>query len=92
MDRKRSIASFSDLAHIDNVNNNINVINNDDIMSRVVKAPTINKKPTGIYFDNNVLEVLHKVTKPHGRGAQSKLVNEVVKKYFIEKGFLTEES
>lgn len=92
MGREESIASFSDLANIDNVNNNINVNNNDDVMSSVVKAPTKNKKPTGIYFDNHVLKVLHKVTKPHGRGAQSKLVNEVVKKYFIEKGFLTEES
>lgn len=95
MSKKRSIATFSDVAQLnensDNVNDNVNVYNNNDnIMLSIVKAPASNKKPTGIYFDEDVLEVLQQVTKPHGRGAQSKLVNEVLKKYLIEKGFLNE--
>lgn len=114
--KKRSIASFSDLAEVNdnnNRNNNINIDDNvnknendnennnknidvnvnsndvDDILSSITKTPA-NKKPTGIYFESDVLEVLQNLTKKLGRGAQSKLVNDVVKKYFIEKGFLPE--
>lgn len=71
-----------------NDNNNINVYD-DDILSSITKQPA-NKKPTGIYFESDVLEKLQELTKGRGRGAQSKLVNDVVKRYFIEKGFLSE--
>lgn len=69
-----------------NKNDNVNV-DDDDILSSITKQPA-NKKPTGIYFENDVLEKLQELTKGRGRGAQSKLVNDVVKRYFIEKGFL----
>ncbi|MEK4120581.1 hypothetical protein NST44_30840 [Paenibacillus sp. FSL W8-0919] len=72
-----------------NDNNNINVYDDDDILSSITKQPA-NKKPTGIYFESDVLEKLQELTKGRGRGAQSKLVNDVVKRYFIEKGFLSE--
>lgn len=71
-----------------NDNNNI-IVYDDDILSSIMKQPA-NKKPTGIYFENDVLEKLKELTKGRGRGAQSKLVNDVLKRYFIQKGFLTE--
>ncbi|NKI24230.1 hypothetical protein HFN20_23965 [Paenibacillus dendritiformis] len=101
-----SIASFGDLAQVgngndnenknDNINNaenrndnnNINVFD-DGILSSITKQPA-NQKPTGIYFESDVLEKLQELTKGRGRGAQGKLVNDVVKRYFIEKGFLSE--
>lgn len=72
-----------------NDNSIVNVYNDDDILSSITKQPA-NKKPTGIYFESDVLEKLQELTKGRGRGAQSKLVNDVVKRYFIEKGFLPE--
>jgi hypothetical protein len=42
----------------------------------------------GIYFDNEVAQVIDQQAKRLGRGGKSKLVNDIVKSYFVGKGLL----
>lgn len=42
----------------------------------------------GIYFDNEVNAVIDKQAERLGRGGKSRLVNDVMKDYFMKKGLL----
>lgn len=85
--------TFKDNNIDNNENNNTNVSsdeNNFDIINNIVNAK--NDKPkkilTGIYFDPDVEKVLNKLAKKGGKGAKSKIVNELVKEGFIKRGLL----
>jgi gentisate 1,2-dioxygenase len=88
----------------DNDNKNINVNNNinenkeekepdylNAIKDIVEKKPKKDMKPTGIYFDENVLKVLDSLAKKGGRGAKSRIVNDATKAAFIQAGLLDED-
>lgn len=90
--RKRSLASFDDVAS----NNNINVNNNNvdkesekDSISDLIRAGSKKKKVlTGIYFDEDVLAVLDRLSEQGGRGTKTRIVNDAVKKLFQEQGLM----
>lgn len=84
-----------------NINSNINnkgEINSDvkinDIQDPLAKlqeempAKELTTTLKGIYFDSEVANVIDEQSKQLGRGGKSKLVNDIVKHYFIQKGLL----
>jgi hypothetical protein len=83
------------------VNTNVNVNNNDNdkdfygslksLADKSTKKGKDNMKPTGIYFEDNVLKALKKLASKGGRGAQSKIVNDATKEAFIQAGILDKE-
>lgn len=99
--KKDNVNVNNDVNNNDDVNNddNVNINNNVNVESELVgslksladeskKKGKDNMKPTGIYFDTNVLTVLKKLAKNGGRGAQSKIVNDATKEAFIQAGLL----
>lgn len=97
--KNQSLAQFDEVAI---VNNNINVNKNEvnDVNNREnvhdyldkLAAGDIKKGSnlilTGVYLEPQVLNVLNKYAKLGGRGAKSKIVNDVLKSNFLEKGLL----
>lgn len=81
------------------INKNVNVNNNNEdfygsLKSLAGKNTSKGKdkiKPTGIYFEENVLKALKKLASNGGRGAQSKIVNDATKEAFIQAGILDKE-
>jgi hypothetical protein len=100
MARNRSIAGFGQVANDnDNKNNNndIDVNTNNNINNNIDNNVNIDallgsaepkKEMIGIYFDADVAAVLKQLKNQGKRGAQSKVVNEAVKKLFQDKGLL----
>lgn len=100
--QKRSIASFGDVAEINNKkdknnNQNINInVNekNDDKMDPLDKVIAKNKKKEdthilkGIYFEKEIANAIDRIAEGGGKGIKSQLVNEAVKKVFKEKGWI----
>lgn len=85
---KRSLASFGDVANInvindDNRNNDDNnkINKNSNNIMDVIKPQKSEKKLIGIYFDPEVAEKIRRVAGGQ-KGAQSRLVNEVMKRFF----------
>jgi hypothetical protein len=81
-----------------NENNDINTNESDLVGSLRLLADTKSKKkgkesmkPTGIYFEENVLTVLKNLASNGGRGAQSKIVNDATKDAFIQAGLMDRE-
>lgn len=82
----------------DKNNNNININNNvktgskllDNILSERKTEAT---KPTAVYFDPKVKQILDSLTGLNqGRnGKRSKLVNEILKEFFISEGLMEKE-
>jgi hypothetical protein len=77
-----------------NINNDVNN-NESDLMGQLKALADKGKKkssdvgkPTGIYFEEDVLSVLKQLAKNGGRGAQSRIVNDATKAAFIQAGFL----
>lgn len=60
----------------------------DNVMGQKKKLRLDELTSTGIYFDNDVYQVLMRLAKKGGRGAKSKIVNEAVRGVFKEKGLL----
>jgi hypothetical protein len=84
-----------------NVNDDVNININDNVNAesdfvgslksladKSKKKGKDNMKPTGIYFEKNVLSVLKELATNGGRGAQSKIVNDATKEAFIQAGLL----
>lgn len=99
--KRKSLASFGEVANTNNndVNDNDNVNDNNNVnVNKENKKSVIDEflevkpkkvmKPTGIYFDADVLRVLDELATKGGRGAKSKIVNDAVKKLFQEKNLL----
>lgn len=88
MSKKRSIAGFGDVASEEQRENleKINLSSLDDIVN--VNANVSNKRLIGIYFEQEVADILKELAKSGNRGIQSKIVNEAVKRLFQEKGLL----
>lgn len=96
---KGHIAGFEEVSG-DDVNNNANSNensneNNNDAASDPLDR-IINKKKKkddthtlkGIYFENDVARALDKIKSSGGKGIQSEVVNDIVKKALKEKGFM----
>ena len=64
----------------------------NDNVSKLVEDMIDNKKPekkvVGLYLDPDVAEALRKVGEQGGRGAKSKIANDVLRAFFKEKGIL----
>jgi hypothetical protein len=87
--KDRSIAGFGEVAGGEDIigkSDKVNVNDNININSILNEEPK--KELVGIYFDPEVKRILQEVTKKSGRGAQSKLVNEAVKRLLQESGFM----
>lgn len=99
--RGKGIKGFEDVANT-NINYDVNSGANNDSNSNaipVVQDPLEKlqeKLPAkhlttvlkGIYFDSEVANVIDEQAKRLGRGGKSKLINDIVKNYFIQKGLL----
>jgi uncharacterized protein (DUF4415 family) len=83
-----------------NINNNVNVKNhkeNTDLVSFSQNLDRMlgekqnylqNKKQVGFWLDKDVVDALDIVTKGAGRGVRSKIVNDLLRSVFQEKGLL----
>ncbi|MED4534218.1 hypothetical protein ABET51_15760 [Metabacillus fastidiosus] len=78
------------------VTDNINDIdsdndhNNDYLDSLIEGTKKKSNQPvlTGVYLQKDVLQVLDRLAKKGGKGAKSKIVNEALRKVFMEKDLL----
>lgn len=61
-----------------------------DIIAEIVeqKKKRDSRKLIGIYFDSEVAEILNMIGEKGGKGAKSRVVNDAVKRLFIEQGLL----
>lgn len=64
----------------------ININDNVNIKEMLAREPE--KELVGIYFDPDIKEILKELNKKHGRGTQSKIVNDAVRKYLLETGII----
>ncbi|MEH7114530.1 hypothetical protein V7124_19515 [Neobacillus niacini] len=93
VDKKSSFMNFEDLEDKE-VNSNINPtvkFNVEDPLEKLQEENPAKELTTvmkGIYFDNEVWDVIEEQSKRLGRGGKSKLVNDIVKTYFQKKGLL----
>jgi hypothetical protein len=92
--KRGSLAGFGEVSDEGNskdkkidedVNNNINVNVNkiDDLLGNNKES----SKVTGIYFDPDVLRVLDEISKGK-KGAKTKIVNEAVKQFLKQSGYM----
>jgi hypothetical protein len=93
--RGNGIKGFSDVATEKNVNSNINpsVKFNEktdplDKLKEEHPAKELTTVLKGIYFDSEVADIIDEQAKSLGRGGKSKIVNDIVKSYFQQKGLL----
>ena len=73
------------------VNNTVDKSGNIDYLDSLIESQNSKKKKSvlkGIYFSEDIAETLDKLGEKGGRGTRSKIVNEVVRKVFKEKGLL----
>lgn len=107
----KNLASFGDVASINNnnTNNNINndVNNNNNInvnngvedvdnadgslLDSILKGKKKKSNDailTGIYLKKPLADILNQLGKKGGKGAKSRIVNELLEKAFKEKGLL----
>ncbi|PKG22693.1 hypothetical protein [Niallia nealsonii] len=74
-----------------NINSDVNFKEKVDPLERLMEEHPAKELTTilkGIYFDSEVADVIDKQAKSLGRGGKSKIVNDIVKSYFQEKGLL----
>lgn len=57
-------------------------------LQKEMPAKDLTTELRGIYFDTEVVKVIDEQAKRLGRGGKSKLVNDIVKSYFENKGLL----
>ncbi|MHC8523996.1 hypothetical protein ACPJHQ_26100 [Rossellomorea sp. H39__3] len=93
-DNNKNVNINDDINKDININNDVNN-NESDLMGQLKALADKGKKkssdvgkPTGIYFEEDVLSVLKQLAKNGGRGAQSRIVNDATKAAFIQAGFL----
>ncbi|MGG3805380.1 hypothetical protein [Metabacillus fastidiosus] len=82
----------------ENINNNEyennivtdNINDNDYLDSLIEGKKKKSNQPvlTGVYLQKDVLQVLDQLAKKGGKGAKSKIVNEALRKVFMEKDLL----
>lgn len=86
---KRSLASFGELANVNknNIDNDNKNDNNHDNIMEIINKPKSVKTMVGIYFDPDVAAALRRVSCRR-KGAQSQLVNEVMRRFFRDQGLL----
>lgn len=51
-------------------------------------ARSLTTRQHGLYFDLDVSDALNAATKGLAKGGKSKLVNDVLREYFVKKGFI----
>lgn len=92
----KGLKGFGEVAKSNVVNSNANaninpVVNVNDPLDKLQAENPAKELTTvmkGVYFDSEVWNVIAEQSKKLGRGGKSKLVNEIVKNYFIQKGLL----
>lgn len=87
---KRTLAGFDQVAK---TNNNINDNDNVDVNNETLESMLGMKKEkpivTGIYFEPDVLVALDLISTGKGKkGLKSKVVNEAVKRFLIQGGYM----
>ncbi|MBU8908244.1 hypothetical protein [Desertibacillus haloalkaliphilus] len=91
-DSNINIKNDSDINTDNNSNINNNIDSNTDNDSSDAIDDLFEKKDEpifrGFYLDKDVVKVLDKVSKRGSKGIKSQLVNEALRKIFIEKGWL----
>lgn len=101
--KERNLANFADVASngnengiIENTknNNSININNkndNEDIFDKLIDGKK-KKQPknvwTGVYLKPEIANVLEQLAKKGGKGVKSEVVNEALRRVFIEKGLM----
>lgn len=93
--KDRTIAGFDDVAGTNiNANNNDNINNestdNPDYLDKLLEeGKTKNElQLTGLYLEPDLARLLDKLGKKGGRGAKSRIANDALRKYFLDKGLL----
>lgn len=78
-----------------NVNNNINDKDSLEFVRSLKEKPKKKAKdpikPTGIYFNENNLILLKRLSENGGRGTQSKIINLAAEEFFKKAGLMDEE-
>lgn len=96
----KSLAGFGDVAHnqdekkeeqkqVTEKNSKMEANENSMITNIIKEQEKPAKKLVGIYFEEDVAQVLDKLAK-NKKGVKSQLVNDIIKDAFIEEGFLQE--
>lgn len=94
--KDRTIAGFEDVAGENNKNNNddINITNetsdNPDYLDKLLEdgKQKYDLVLTGLYLEPDLARMLDRLGKKGGRGAKSRIANDALRKYFIEKGLI----
>jgi len=93
--KERTIAGFNSVAGDEiasseeqNINNNNN--ENDPVESIIKDKKTKDQTHTqrGFYLENKVSDAIDRVAENKSKGIKSEMVNEILKKYFQEHGFM----
>ncbi|MGE6756248.1 hypothetical protein ACQKFO_22935 [Rossellomorea sp. NPDC071047] len=78
-----------------NVNDNINDKDSLEFVRSLAEKPKKKAKdpikPTGIYFNENNLILLKRLSENGGRGTQSKIINLAAEEFFKKAGLMDEE-
>lgn len=91
---KNLATSFNNVAGNENNNTNINVnINsdkNDFVQSVIGNSDNHEDKYVlrGIYIEKDLVQIIDQLAKKGGRGTKSRIVNEALRKVFVENGLI----
>lgn len=95
MEKKRNLAGFGDVANTNNnnnnninINDNIDINSNKNIIDNIINPTKQKKEMVGIYFDPDVADALERIGKSGGRGAKSRVVNDIIRAYLEQNGFI----
>lgn len=98
--KDRTLAGFGDVAGNNNQNVNDNVNNKNeatepaeehpDYLDKLLDAgkPKHDLTLVGVYLEPDVAKLLDQLGKKGGRGAKSRIANDALRKYFLDKGLM----
>lgn len=80
-----NVHNSEDINEYNNINDDTDYL---DSLIEGTKKKSNQPVLTGVYLQKDILQVLDRLAKKGGKGAKSKIVNEALRKLFIEKDLL----
>lgn len=93
MSRKRTLSGFDEVANdidIDSTSKNDNK-DNIDLVSDIIKGHKTKDEThifKGYYLENDIANVIDRISEGKPRGFKSELVNQILKNYFISEDLM----
>lgn len=83
-------SSVSDTRKNNKMDSTLNIANLDalDALFKDNQPKSVTHTYRGFYLENDIVKVLDRLAKKGGKGIKSQLVNEALKRIFIEKGWM----